>query len=85
MAQRIVLGNPVVDLVRQRVSCRSFDGRPLEAALLDELIGARFLVPEGTDEFSFYRSVLTLLKLHDRKNRKTAYTILPTLGITIEM
>ena len=46
----------------------------------DELIKARFLVPEGTDEFPFYRSVLTLLKLHDRKNRKPAYTILPTLS-----
>ncbi len=45
----------------------------------DKLIAARFLVPEGTDEFSFYRSVVTLLKLHDRKNRKPAYTILPTL------
>ncbi len=46
----------------------------------NELIKTRFLVPEGTDEFSFYHSVLTLLKLHDRKNRKPAYTILPTLG-----
>lgn len=46
----------------------------------DDLIKARFLVPEGTDAFSFYRSVITLLKLHDRKNRKPAYTILPTLG-----
>ena len=46
----------------------------------DELIGARFLVPEGTDEYAFWRSVLTLLKLHDRRNLKPAYTILPTLG-----
>ena len=46
----------------------------------DELIKARFLVPEGTDEYAFYRSVLTLRKLHDRKNLKPAYTILPTLG-----
>lgn len=46
----------------------------------NELIKTRFLVPEGTDEFSFYRSVVTLLKLQDRKNRKPAYTILPTLG-----
>ena len=38
----------------------------------DELIKARFLVPEGTDEYAFYRSVLTLLKLHDRKNLKPA-------------
>ena len=46
----------------------------------DELIKARFLVPEGTDEYAFCRSVLTLLKLHNRKNLKPAYTILPTLG-----
>lgn len=46
----------------------------------DELIRARFLVPQGTDEFGFYRSVLALLKLHDQRNRKPAYTILPTLG-----
>ena len=46
----------------------------------DEPIKARLMVPEGTDEYAFYRSVLTLLKLHDRKNLKPAYTILPTLG-----
>lgn len=46
----------------------------------DELIAARLMVPEGTDEYAFYRSALTLLKLHDRKNLRPAYTILPTLG-----
>lgn len=46
----------------------------------EELIKARFLVPEGIDEYAFYRSLLTLRKLHDRKNLKPAYTILPTLG-----
>lgn len=46
----------------------------------DELIQARILVPQGIDEFAFWCSALTLLKLHDRKNRKPAYTILPTLG-----
>ena len=46
----------------------------------DELIVARFLVPEGTDELSFYRSVLSLLKLHDQKKRIPTYIIMPTFG-----
>lgn len=46
----------------------------------DDLIKARFLVPEGMDEYGFFRSVITLLQLNNRKNLKPAYTILPTLG-----
>ncbi len=37
MIQKIVFGRPVADLIRQRHSCRSFDGRGLEVKLLDEL------------------------------------------------
>lgn len=46
----------------------------------DDLIKARFLVPGGMDEYGFFRSVITLLQLNNRKHLKPAYTILPTLG-----
>lgn len=46
----------------------------------DNLIKARFLVPEDTDETAFYHSALALLRLYYLKKREPAYTILPTLG-----
>ncbi len=46
----------------------------------ETLIRGRFLVPSGTDECSFYLSVLNLLRTHRKKFILPAYTILPTLG-----
>ncbi len=46
----------------------------------DELIGRRFLVPVDTDEFSFYKSVISILTVYRRKKHYQTYTILPTLG-----
>ena len=46
----------------------------------ETLIRGRFLVPSGTDECSFYLSVLNLLRTYQRKTLLPAYTILPTLG-----
>lgn len=37
MLQKIVFGKPVADLVRQRYSCRSFDGRGVPPGILAEL------------------------------------------------
>lgn len=46
----------------------------------DELIKGRFLVPKGTDELVYYRSIISFLKAYEQKNLKKGYTILPTLG-----
>lgn len=46
----------------------------------DELIAARFLVPEDKDECALYNQVSALLRALNRKKGLTGYTILPTLG-----
>ena len=46
----------------------------------DELITARFLVPEGKDECTYYNQISALMRAYTRKRGFREYTILPTLG-----
>ena len=46
----------------------------------DELIAARFLVPEDKDECALYNQVSALLRAMNRKKGLSGYIILPTLG-----
>lgn len=46
----------------------------------DELIAARFLVPENTDECAFYLSVSQMLRAFHKVQGVPSYTILPTLA-----
>lgn len=46
----------------------------------DELIEARFLVPEDLDECAYYLHVAALVRAASRKKFINVYTILPTLG-----
>lgn len=46
----------------------------------DELIEARFLVPEDLDECAYCMHVAALVRAAFRKNPQNIYTILPTLG-----
>ena len=46
----------------------------------DELIAARFLVPEDKDECALYNQVSALLRALNREKGLADYTILPTLG-----
>lgn len=46
----------------------------------DELISARFLVPEGQDECAYYNHICTLARVLARKKGHGVYTILPTTG-----
>lgn len=45
----------------------------------DDLIRARFLVPEGTDECALYNHAASLVRALRQKKGIAAYTILPTL------
>ena len=55
------------------VSARAGEG-------FDELIAARFLVPEGMDECAYYNQISALMRTFSRKKGIRGYTILPTLG-----
>ena len=46
----------------------------------DDLIEARFLVPEDLDESAYCAHIAALLRAGMRNNQKNMYTILPTLG-----
>ena len=46
----------------------------------DELIEARFLVPEGLDESAFYSYVFSLMQLAKPESKVAGCTILPTLA-----
>ena len=46
----------------------------------DDLIAARFLVPEDKDECALYNQVSALLRAMNRKKGLSGYIILPTLG-----
>ncbi len=46
----------------------------------DELIAARFLVPEDQDECAFYQQISALMRAYSRKKGIPGYTVLPTFG-----
>lgn len=46
----------------------------------DELIAARFLVPEGLDECGYYGFVFSLMHMAEPPSGSAGYTILPTMG-----
>lgn len=46
----------------------------------DDLIAARFLVPEGKDECAWYSQISALMRAYKRKRGIRGYTILPTFG-----
>ena len=46
----------------------------------DDLIVARFLVPEDKDECAWYEQVSALMRAYNRKKGIRGYTVLPTFG-----
>ena len=46
----------------------------------DELIAARFLVPENKDECAWYNQISALMRAYGKKEGVPTYVILPTLG-----